>query len=298
MTTAQGQVYRVVLMHHLRPVRPAAAGETLAKFPLIEPADHSRRADVLAAVHAQASFDVRLEWGETGARVLGPVADVIVIVDVLSFTTAVDVAVGRGATVFPYRHHDVTSADFAMQLNATLAVDRERVSPESPFSLSPRTLATIPAGTRLVLPSPNGSTITLLAAEMQRTVLAGCLRNASATASAARMAGGTVTVIASGERWPDGTLRPAFEDLIGAGAIISRLPSLTWSPEAEAAVVAFRQAVTHLDCYLTACVTGRELAALGFIDDVRMAAELDASATVPRFEEGAYRGRPTAEWRI
>ena len=51
---------------------------------------------------------VRVEWGPVGAESLvsyaaerGPV--VAVVVDVLSFTTAVSVAVDAGMTVWPYR---------------------------------------------------------------------------------------------------------------------------------------------------------------------------------------------------
>ena len=50
----------------------------------------------------QARFTVRTDWGVQGAHAIGPRADFIVIVDVLSFTTTVSVALDQGAEVFPY----------------------------------------------------------------------------------------------------------------------------------------------------------------------------------------------------
>ncbi|MEV0095209.1 hypothetical protein [Streptomyces sp. NPDC050738] len=89
----------------------------------------------------------------------------------------------------------------------------------SPWSLSPAALRRAPFVPRLVLPSPNGSAIAAAAGES--AVLAGSLRNASAVGRWLADRGyGTldrpVAVIASGERWPDGSLRPALEDLLGA----------------------------------------------------------------------------------
>lgn len=55
----------------------------------------------------QDGFDVRFEWGPTGTAAVE--ADAVVTVDVLRFTTAVDVAVSRGATVFPYRWKDASA---------------------------------------------------------------------------------------------------------------------------------------------------------------------------------------------
>src|SRR5262245_15472848 len=51
----------------------------------------------------QAPFAVRFGWGLEDLAVLAPGSTAVVIVDVLRFTTAVSVAVGRGAHVFPCR---------------------------------------------------------------------------------------------------------------------------------------------------------------------------------------------------
>jgi 2-phosphosulfolactate phosphatase len=38
-------------------------------------------------IYDQASFEVRFEWGLAGAKVLASVSQVLVVVDVLSFST-------------------------------------------------------------------------------------------------------------------------------------------------------------------------------------------------------------------
>jgi 2-phosphosulfolactate phosphatase len=139
--------------------------------------------------------------GQAGLRRLAPISDIVVVVDVLSFATAVDIAVGRGATVLPFPERGAAAAAHARERGALVASDRSSDGAGSPFSLSPSSLLAIPTGTRLVLPSPNGATLVLLAAEFGTTVFAGCLRNAAATAAACRALGGTVAVVAAGERW-------------------------------------------------------------------------------------------------
>ena len=44
----------------------------------------------------QQEFDIRLEWGLKGVELLAPISDVVIIVDVLSFSTCVDVGTGMG----------------------------------------------------------------------------------------------------------------------------------------------------------------------------------------------------------
>jgi hypothetical protein len=50
---------------------------------------------------AQASYGVRFDWGPAGAEHLAPASAGLVIVDVLSFSTAVTVAVEAGIRVLP-----------------------------------------------------------------------------------------------------------------------------------------------------------------------------------------------------
>jgi 2-phosphosulfolactate phosphatase len=236
----------------------------------------------MASFTDQSPSDVRFEWGELGLRALAEHASVFVIVDVLSFSTCVAVACARGATVFPYLWKDERVTAFAAAQGALVASARRADG----YSLSPASLASIPAGTRLVLPSPNGSSLSFIAAGSGH-VLAGSLRNASAVAARARALGGPVAVIAAGERWPDASLRPAAEDLIGAGAIIARLHGSV-SPEASLAVAAYERAARDLASTLHDCASGRELTQRGFARDVELAAELDASAVAPRLRDGAF----------
>jgi 2-phosphosulfolactate phosphatase len=226
------------------------------------------------------------EWGEAGVQALAPHVDVLVIVDVLSFSTAVSIAVERGARVYPYRWRDDGAAAYAERLSAHLAVSRQRMDAEHPLSLSPGSMRSLSAGERVVLPSPNGATLAALAAEAGVEVLAGCLRNASAVAGAVH--GRAVGVVAAGERWRDGSLRPAIEDLIGAGAILARLPAAQRTPEAEVAIAAYAWAAPRLEETLRGCMSGQELIDIGYAEDVAIAAELDTADVAPRLRDGAF----------
>jgi 2-phosphosulfolactate phosphatase len=96
-----------------------------------------------------------------------------------------------------------------------------------------------------------------------------------------------VAVIPAGERWPDGSLRPAIEDLIGAGAIIEEL-GFPCSPEAEIAKQAFRNARPATADLLRGCTSGRELIDRGYPQDVETAIELNVSTTAPLLVDRAY----------
>ncbi len=222
------------------------------------------------AWHAQDGFSYRFDWGTSGVAALADCA-VLVIVDVLRFTTAVTVAAERRIAVTPAATG--TGAEGSL------------------LELSPATIRSN-ATDHVSLWSRNGAPAALAAAATGGTVIAASLRNASAAGrlAIARADGRPVGVIAAGERWPDGTLRPAEEDLIGAGAVLRALDpggSLTepcCSPSARAARAAFLDAEPLLLDLLTASASGRELWERGLGDDVREAARLDISDAVPVFD--------------
>lgn len=233
----------------------------------------------------QSEYDIRFEWGLAGVAAMAPVSDVIVIVDVLSFTTCVDIVVSNGGFVLPYRGPVESLAEYA-EANGALYADRKRGRKEA-YSLSPSSLVAIPEGTRLVLPSPNGSTLSLTTGYLP--TLAGCLRNTEVVAVQAGQLGKRISVIAAGECWPDGSLRPSLEDLLGAGAILSHL-SGSRSVEAETAVATFHQAQSNLLDNLLRCGSGKELIGRGFETDVQLAAQLNASRVAPLLIDGVYSG--------
>jgi 2-phosphosulfolactate phosphatase len=242
--------------------------------------------------HAQRRYRLRFDWGLSGAEAVAGDADVVVVVDVLSFTTTLSVAVEAGMEVLPYRWSDGTAARHAAERGAVLAVGRSVAGPGD-LSLSPATIRANPSVSRILLPSPNGSTISLLTGARGATVVGAALRNFSAVARwiSHSDASRTVAVIAAGERWDDGGLRPAVEDLWGAGAVIGSLRAAGFadaSPEAEVAAAAFAAVERDAPAALRACASGRELIEMGFAADVEIAAEIDQYPCVPVLRDGVF----------
>lgn len=210
----------------------------------------------------QSRYQVRLEWGDDGLARLAA-SDVVVVVDVLRFSSTVTTRVAAGGAV------PLDAAAHAVSLNGA-AISRAAAALD---------------------PAP--------------IVLLGCLRNASAVAEAiadeqrrrgartsiALIAGGELVPAEAGAATSRTTRRFAVEDLLGAGAIVDALGVRGidhTSPEAAAAGEAFRglrAATRHL---LAASGSGQELAERGAHDEVRAAAELDASTAVPVLRKGVF----------
>jgi 2-phosphosulfolactate phosphatase len=234
--------------------------------------------------------ELRLEWGPTGAKALAPECNVAVVVDVLTFSTTVSVAVDEGIQVKPHRWADASASDAALAAGATLAVPRPDAA-AGDVSLSPGTFRSANRLSRVLLPSPNGSTICAVLADAGATVVVGCLRNRQAVARFLAERGGRVLLVPAGERWPDDSLRPAIEDLWGAGGIAAalldgRTPKVAVSDEALAAAAAYAIVESRIGEALTACPSGQELLDIGYASDVAVAAELDASPAVPVLTDG------------
>lgn len=235
---------------------------------------------------AQLPYRCRLEWGRRGARAAAERGDVLVVVDTLSFSSAVVTAVQHGAAVYPCAS-DEDPAVLARRVSAEVAVGRLDAPEQGRFSLSPLTFLAATEDTRIVLRSPNGGTCSRYAPHVPY-LFVGTLLNAAAVAAAVTQVLATtehsVTVLACGERWTtpseDGPLRFAIEDALGAGAILAHLPYAK-SPEARFCEGAFESARPDLAAIIRECGSGRELYERGFGADVEHAVRLNAYDVVP-----------------
>lgn len=229
----------------------------------------------------QNRFDVRCEWGADAIEYLYESTDVFIIVDVLSFSTCVEVATSKGATIIPYKYKDESAKSFAAEKNAELAVHRTE---PGQFSLSPVSMFTAEKGMRIVLPSPNGATLSIMCAG--KITLCGSFRNAKSVAELSQRLGKTVTVISAGEKWPNGNIRFALEDALGAGAILSYMNG-SFSPEATALRNLWVDTQEHLFNVLQECTSGNELITRSSEQDIDIASEVNITSNVPILTDDA-----------
>jgi 2-phosphosulfolactate phosphatase len=209
----------------------------------------------------QSTYQVRLDWGSAGLARLAP-ADIVVVVDVLRFSSTVIDAVAAGAEVV------LAEAEGWSRNGAAVAA---AASPEA---------------------------IVLVGGIRNASAVA----HAVQTIQERRQARTSVAVIAAGEVDDAGALRFAVEDQLGAGAIILALSDRGidhTSPDAAVAAEGFRALRGALRHMIGASGSGRELAegvaatarieAAGLIPtSTTDAAVLDAVDVVPVLREGSF----------
>ncbi len=250
--------------------------------------------------YAQTPYRCRLEWGRDGARRAAARGDMLVVVDTLSFSTAVATAIHHGGSIYPCARNE-TPAEVAARIGGEAAVHRNHCPAQGRFSLSPVTFIGMQPGTIVVLGSPNGATCSRYARDIPY-LCAGALVNARAVGRAItallRQHNRQVTVVAAGERWDapgeDGALRMAVEDYLGAGAIIAHIAA-DKSPEADICEGAFHAARSRLPELLLACGSGRELVDRGWRKDVEHAAHLDLYDSVPVMHKDMFQAMPESQ---
>lgn len=249
-----------------------------------------------ASLFDQSGFSVRLGWGERGAKEASLTESLLIVCDVLRFSSAVVTAVHCGATVFPCPTYDdpAGAKSLARQHNAILAVHSRDVPEKGRYSLSPQSFLTVLPGEKIVIESLNGSICAALG-DKGATVYAGCFLNAKAVAKAAQKeaeeSGKPIMVLACGERSQlsdsEGELRFALEDYLGAGAILSHF-TLSLSPEAEVCAAAWRGSKARFKELLWDCGSGRELREKGLGADVESVSQLDLYSVAPRLVQGEF----------
>jgi 2-phosphosulfolactate phosphatase len=233
---------------------------------------------------------VRLAWGRRGAQAATEKGDILVVVDTLRFSTAAATAVHHGALIYPCPTDAAMFSALALRVGGEVASHRHgSLSSVLPrFSLSPRSYLGVEPGTRIVLPSPNGSTCCQYGSSAA-ALFVGALVNAQAVASAVThllsdASELSATLLACGERWRDpdeeGVLRFALEDYLGAGAVLTALP-FPQTIEAQACGATFQAMRDHLEAVLWECASGQELRAKGLGEDVHFAAQLNIFDTAP-----------------
>ncbi|HTW82712.1 MAG TPA: 2-phosphosulfolactate phosphatase [Candidatus Sulfotelmatobacter sp.] len=214
-----------------------------------------------------------------------------VVFDVLRATSTIAAALANGASgVIP-----VVEPDEAVALGARLGRDRvllcgeRNVTRLAGFDLGNSPAAMTPdvvTGKTIVMTTTNGTRAIRAAANAQAASVRTCaLLNRTAVADALAVDDGPIAIVCSGEK---GAF--AFEDAIGAGALVDALLSLIDEPElhdgARAAALLYRSVASRLADAIASSDHAQEIAAKGFAADLTRCAALDRLAVVPTLREG------------
>lgn len=238
-------------------------------------------------VYDQLPYSNRFDWGLRGVRNAVDRGDIVVIVDVLSFSSTVVSAIQHGAIIYPFPMKEGAD-EFGRLVKAKVLKGRAESLASGGASLSPISFSKKDKDCRYVLTSLNGALCSRRGRQAP-TLLIGCLLNAPAVASTIKEERkknySAVSVIACGEHWLDpkeeeNYLRPCIEDYLGAGAILAGLAG-SKSPEAQVCENGFIASKSHIQQLIEKSSSGVELIEKGFKEDVAFASQLNQFSEVP-----------------
>ena len=231
------------------------------------------RGDTFGEMHL-AGLDVFLGMGVHGAIEARRRGGVVVLIDALRASATIVTAFARGmAAVRPVSRPEECVGEI------TAGERGGRKLPNMRHGNSPVELMHCDyPGKTLVLTTTNGTECLLSAAGEATTVLIGTTLNRRAVAAAAmrlaQSAGRPVTLLMAGRN-----NQHAIEDALAAGEIARAMPGARVHGELASPAAA-------LETDFFASDAGKNLASLGYADDVRFCAQLDLFDVVPVFRDG------------
>ncbi|HUC89010.1 MAG TPA: 2-phosphosulfolactate phosphatase [Candidatus Paceibacterota bacterium] len=156
-------------------------------------------------VFNQEPFECKLDWGLNGIKEAVKRKDIIIIVDILSFSTTVTTAIHYGSEIFPFSKTEIEDIDsYAKEINAEVVLGRSEAKLYNKQSLSSLSFNKSCNGKKFLLPSRNGSTYSKIA-ENNDFVFIGSIINARPVAQIVNRIRKfnkiPVTIISCGERW-------------------------------------------------------------------------------------------------
>lgn len=231
-----------------------------------------------------------LEWGIPGVDRAVARGDVIVIIDVLRFTSAATTAINNGFVVIPAR--DAAEAELKLRGSPKSRLNGSGLSVLSPQSFMGKQPCEV------ILHSPHGATLSCHAAGVDYAFLGSLLNTTSVSnmiKNAASASGRDITIICSGERGSDrAAIMPefervldvgngifCFEDYVAAGAIGSKIDAEK-SSALLLAEKAFIEYAGNLPDLFPKTASGQYLVAQGFAEDVQFCASVDIYQVTPK----------------
>jgi 2-phosphosulfolactate phosphatase len=239
---------------------------------------------------------LHLAWSFEGLREALDNENIVVVVDVLRFSSAVVTAIANGFIIYPASDYK-KGTDLATSIGAELSGRPD----EARYSISPSSFMNATGDDKeVILPSPNGSTCAELIREDEIGYI-GCLLNAKAVGRHVSQIAfdkkKDVTVIAAGEQKAIDTgerivydLKSSYrvfaiEDYLGAGAIIC-YSVLNKSRAARACERAFKRSRDRLEKLLHISFSGKYLIQHNLKKDIEHAIQLNRYDVVPVVRAG------------
>ncbi|MDD3730778.1 MAG: 2-phosphosulfolactate phosphatase [candidate division Zixibacteria bacterium] len=240
---------------------------------------------------------VHHDWGVKGVKYALKKKHLVIIVDVIRFSSAVVTAVASGFTVYP-----VPDLEKGRRLADKTGAELAGKAGEARYSLSPLSYLenTRRGNKKVVLPSPNGATCATML-KNDNSGYIGCFLNAAGVARQAQKTaeetGRDITVVAAGEERAvekDGFIyyirdSPervfAVEDYLGSGAIISYM-NCDKDPDARLCERAYEAVKNIMTDLLFESYSGRWLLQNNARKDLEHLIQMNYYDVVPEINDG------------